>query len=83
MSDNFSITQNEPAVTSLGEAAKAWSDMLTKTDEKLAEIQREIDDLAYELYDIGEEDRQAIESMLGQKRGDEDVGDEEEIGLTE
>lgn len=78
MSDNFSITQNEPAVTSLGEAAKAWSDMLVKTDEKLTEIQREIDDLAYELYDIGEEDRQAIESMLGQKSSDEDVGDEEE-----
>ena len=78
MNENSPLTQNEPAVTSLGEAAKAWSDMLVKTDEKLADIQREIDDLAYELYEIGEEDRQAIESMLGQKSGDEDVGDEEE-----
>ena len=48
----------------LAEGLNAWSTLLDKTSATLSELQRKIDDIAYRLYGIGSNDRQAIEQML-------------------
>ena len=66
------MTDHEPSshpgrpVETLHEAVAARELLLDSTADRLQAIQREIDDLAYELYDIADEDRAAIEAMLGQ-----------------
>ena len=68
MSENSSTMNADQEITSLSEGARSWNNMLVRTDQKLNEIQKEIDELAYELYDIGEEDQKVIETMLDQSR---------------
>ena len=70
------MTNNTP-ITSLSDAAAARANLLEATDQRLSDIQSEIDDLAYELYGIGDEDRAAIEAMLGQG-SDEAAGEAED-----
>lgn len=70
------MTTNTP-ITSLSDAAAARANLLEATDQRLSDIQSEIDDLAYELYGIGDEDRAAIEAMLGQG-SDEAAGEAED-----
>jgi len=73
----------------LTEAAANWNNLLAESNTELARIQHEIDDIAYELYGIGEEDRKAIEAMLGQgsstavAEGEEGEEEEEEDGEEE
>jgi hypothetical protein len=73
----------------LTEAAANWNNLLAESNSELERIQREIDDIAYELYGIGEEDRNAIEAMLGQgsstavAEGEEGEDEEEEDGEEE
>ena len=83
MNETSTISPSEEPVTTLQQAADVWNEKLSNADSKLAEIQREIDDLAYELYEIGEEDRQAIEAMLGDKSGGEEGCDEEDATPTD
>lgn len=47
--------------SNLTERAEAWAAKVVDTEEQLAVHQREIDDLAFQLYDIKGEDRRAIE----------------------
>lgn len=49
---------------SLAERAAAWQTRLEETQVELAQRQREIDDIAYQLYGISDEDRRAIEASL-------------------
>ena len=80
----------EPLQNSLGAAAKAWSDGVAETIDKLTKIQRQIDELAYDLYEIGLDDRYAIETMVIQnsnitaEEDDEEDEDEEcmSVGIT-
>ena len=73
----------------LTEAAANWNTHLAESNAELERIQREIDDIAYELYGIGDEDRTAIEAMLGQGsstavgEGEEGGEEEEEEGEEE
>ena len=83
MNETSTISPSEEPVTTLQQAADAWNGKLSDANTRLAEIQREIDDLAYELYEIGEEDRQAIEAMLGDKSGGEEGSDEEDTPPTD
>ncbi len=77
----------------LAKAAANWNSFLAESNAELEQIQRQIDDIAYELYGIGSEDRAAIEAMLGQGAADkseavegeeapdeEDEDEEEEAG---
>lgn len=48
----------------LAEGLTAWSTLLDQTSATLSELQRKIDDIAYRLYGIGDEDRLAIEQIL-------------------
>jgi len=47
---------------SLGERIMLWRDLLSDSEQQLAEHQRAIDDLAFQLYGIESEDRRAIEA---------------------
>ena len=68
---------------SLAEAAANWNNHLAESNAELERIQREIDDIAYELYGIGDEDRKAIEAMLGQGAAAKSEATEEEEGAEE
>jgi hypothetical protein len=67
----------------LSEAAANWNNHLAESNAELERIQREIDDITYELYGIGEEDRKAIEAMLGQGAAAKSEATEEEEGAEE
>ena len=60
----------------LGEAISRRNEIVRETDEMLARNQAEIDDIAFKLYGISDEDRQAIESGSS-SGGDETVEDDE------
>jgi len=49
----------------LGERASAWNDWVRVVEAELAAIQAEIDEHCFELYGIGESDRQAITEGFG------------------
>ena len=49
MNETSTISPSEEPVTTLQQTADAWNEKLSNADSKLAEIQREIDDVAYEL----------------------------------
>lgn len=49
----------------LADRAAAWQARVEETQVELARRQREIDDIAYRLYGIADEDRRAIEASLG------------------
>jgi hypothetical protein len=49
---------------SLNKRIAAWQSRIDDAERQLAEHQREIDDIAFRLYDIGDEDRRAIESSI-------------------
>ncbi len=75
-----------PSAT-LDEAAAAWAASLAEAESNLADLQRQIDDTAYRLYGIGDDDRRAIEQMVGKedggKRAEGSLGDEEDEGEDE
>jgi hypothetical protein len=48
----------------LAERISAWQARVADAERQLAEHQREIDDIAFRLYGIAEEDRRAIEQSL-------------------
>lgn len=56
--------------------ADSWQLRITETHQQLAEYQRNIDDIAFRLYGIEGEDRQAIEAKVGSTRAL--AGDEED-----
>lgn len=49
---------------SLTERVAAWQARIEETERQLAAHQREIDDITFSLYGIGEEDRRAIEASV-------------------
>jgi hypothetical protein len=51
--------------SSLTEAAGRWSFLLADSANALAAARSEIDDIAYRLYGLGEEDRRTIEKTVG------------------
>ncbi|MCI0490105.1 MAG: BREX-1 system adenine-specific DNA-methyltransferase PglX [Blastocatellia bacterium] len=62
----------------LSERIAAWQSRLAEAEEQLAAHQREIDDIAFRLYGISDEDRLAIESSFTQTAptADDDEQDE-------
>jgi len=67
---------------SLAERFAAWSRRKQDMDRGFAEHQRQVDDLAFELYGFTEEDRKAVEEELRRspEQNQEDTGDDEEDG---
>ncbi|HRQ87157.1 MAG TPA: type II restriction endonuclease subunit M [Bacteroidia bacterium] len=64
---------------SLAEASTEWSGLLADSSTGVSVIQTEIDEIGYRLYGIEDEDRRAIEAMLGQSgSNDEDAGGEDQ-----
>ena len=65
---------------SLAEDLADWSALMEDSRAKVAAAQAEIDDIAFALYGIEEEDRTAIEALLanGSPAENEDAGNEEE-----
>jgi hypothetical protein len=51
--------------TSLGEGIERWSSLLTETATTLSAVRSEIDEIAYRLYGLGEDDRRSIEKTVG------------------
>lgn len=75
------------AGATLAERAAAWARRVAETEAQLAANQREIDDLAFQLYGIAGEDRRAIEEGLNHRdtesqsegemaEGEEEIADE-------
>lgn len=62
---------------SLREAIASWTSRLTETERLLSDIQREIDEIAFRLYGISDEDRKAMELSLSPgSTGEPAEGDE-------
>ncbi|HDN19848.1 MAG TPA: hypothetical protein ENF46_01970 [Candidatus Acetothermia bacterium] len=51
--------------------ASAWFERIREAEEELERIQREIDEIAYQLYKLTEEDRRAIELTLKERKSQE------------
>ncbi len=69
-----------PGVT-LAERTSTWQAREAEAERQLAELQREIDDIAFRLYGIDGEDRRVIEAGSGSRPTDDDVdeaGEEDE-----
>jgi hypothetical protein len=69
--------------STLAKGIESWSSLLGESAAVFDAVQSEIDDIAYRLYGLGEEDRRAIEKTLGGPEGgsqdstDDSVEDEE------
>lgn len=65
---------------SLIEQSRSWQERIDATEQRLLEYQQEIDDVAFELYGIEDDDRAAIESTLNRQSAiaEEDEDDESE-----
>jgi hypothetical protein len=70
--------------TSLAEGINGWSLLVTESAAAVAAARSEIDDIAYRLYGLGEEDRRTIEKTLGSpetgaNESTGDSGEDEEV----
>jgi hypothetical protein len=70
--DTASLTSHafvRPALAQLGSSLNngthRWSSILTESGVTVAAVRSEIDDVAYRLYGLGDDDRRAIEKTLG------------------
>jgi len=74
------------AAHDLGKSVEAWQRRVDEAEEKLREYQREIDDIAFRLYGILDEDRAAIENTaqpaVNSENQAEDAEEEESESLT-
>ena len=64
----------------LAERAQAWQAQVSATEAHLAQYQREIDNIAFDLYDISEADRRSIEASRHGDDGAEPSVDADEAG---
>ena len=67
----------------LAERIAAWQARVTEAERQLAAHQREIDDIAFRLYGISDDDRQSIESSVTQNAPTADEGEQDEDDETE
>jgi hypothetical protein len=78
---NLAFAQSAEAGRSQGsplrERVAAWQARVAEAERQLAEYQREIDEIAFRLYDIEGDDRRAIEEVIGSQSS---VVSEEEGG---
>jgi hypothetical protein len=61
--------------TTLGERLERWRNLVLDGERQLAEYQRDIDDIAFQLYGIEGEDRRVIEDSLDGGDGEAGSGD--------
>ena len=59
------------------ERREAWAERVREVEAELAEIQTEIDEICFELYGIGDDDRRAITEGFGQESGDGDDAEDD------
>lgn len=62
------------------ERVAAWSERVAETEAELSRVQSGIDLLAFDLYGISAEDRQAITEGFGVSENGDDVADDDEDG---
>jgi hypothetical protein len=67
----------------LEEQFASWQDLVSSSKQRLVEHQREIDDIAFQLYGIEGEDRRAIEKSIGGESGATISSDDDELAETE
>ena len=60
----------------LGKGVEAWQRRVDESEAQLREYQREIDDIAFRLYGISDEDRRAIEQSTGSEQSAEEKTDD-------
>ena len=58
--------------SSLGEGTERWSSLLNESAAALSAIRSEIDEVAYRLYGLGEDDRRGIEKTMGSSESSEE-----------
>lgn len=69
--------------TTLADRADTWGEHTHDVESELARLQGEIDDHAYQLYGISQEERQGIERGFGSPGAADEVGSEEDDGEVE
>jgi hypothetical protein len=85
----FHVTTLARGTADLSVGIQEWGGLITRSADTVADAQRQIDDIAYELYDVHADDRVAIKQMLGSATleaadaGDEDYDTDDEIQSAE
>jgi len=64
--------------SSLSDRAQTWANHIAEVEAQLTQIQTEIDELAFELYDIGESDRLSVSSSPIATSSDDQTDEEDE-----